>query len=212
MNFTCPHTFCIFKPSSVYSWSLKGKWHWFYLKLIQEFRQRNKETNVQRRNRWHGDTFTFKSSYVRKYDRHIMRNITPHWHDCISAKWFRCEKKKIWGRSGRRSLLSREEVQDYLFCGSADMSWSVQQHVLTCLKNLLYCSVELIISWLRPWLPACCFLFWETTLSWASCGSEGCLWIRQLVDQLQPSQTDPHNKQISTINEPINDLSSLSFV
>lgn len=150
---------------------------------------------MQWRNRWHSATFTSKSGYVMKYDRRIMRNITPHWHDWISAKWFQCEKTK-GGMvvEGKDCQVERKEQGD-IFCSPAGRNWSSRRHVLTCLKNLLHCLVELIISCLRPWLPACCFLLLGRQ-PWVEFPvDEGCLWQWQLEDQPHwPSlQANIHN-------------------
>lgn len=49
---------------------------------VQEFIQKDSETNVQRRNRWHGATFTSKSVDVMRYERHNEKhNTSMTWFD-----------------------------------------------------------------------------------------------------------------------------------
>lgn len=118
----------------------------------------------------------------------------------------------MWEKKNQRGGRQAKRKSKMTYSVAQQIEEEVAGHICQRLKNPIYCSVELIISWLRTWLPACCFLFVQTTLSWASCDSERCLWSRQLVDLLQHNQTDLHNKQVTTINEPINDLSSRSLV
>lgn len=86
--------------------------------------QRISETNVNWRNRWHCATFTSKSGYVMKYDRPIMRNITPHWHDWISSKLFQCEKKIRRERQKRKSKRSAACIKTTLNCSIVKWNWS----------------------------------------------------------------------------------------